>query len=75
MAKERKKVLKQHRLATDESKKFKLEKHLQPTETYNPKTQTQCSKKKLKKETPKPSIIPYFIACTHMSDRLVRSHE
>jgi hypothetical protein len=47
MVKERKRMPKQHQLARDESKKFELEEHLQPTETYNPKTQTQCAKKRL----------------------------
>jgi hypothetical protein len=56
---------KQHQLATDESKKFELEEHLQLTKTYNPKTQTQCAKKKLKNKTPKFSIVPCFIAYTH----------
>jgi len=46
MPKERERVLKQHQLAMDETEKFKLEKHLQPTKTCNPKTQTQCGKKR-----------------------------
>lgn len=46
MAKDREKVHKQHRLATNETDKFKLQEHLQPTETCNPKIQTQCAKKR-----------------------------
>ncbi len=46
MAKEIGKVPKQHQLATDETEKFKFQEHLQPTETCNPKIQTQCAKKR-----------------------------
>jgi hypothetical protein len=45
MAKEGEWVPKQ-RLAMDDIEKFELEEHLQPTKTCNPKTQTQCAKKR-----------------------------
>jgi hypothetical protein len=66
--------LQQMRPRSSNEKVHNLREHLQPTETYNPKNSNTMCKKEIKK-TLKPSIILCFITYTHMSNRLMRSHE